>query len=156
MKGIPTDLYTDIHQHMPIICVDIVIYYNESILLIKRSVEPAKDEWWFPGGRLLKLERLRNAPERIVKKETNLEITQLSYIGFDETVFDTDPFGHGEKTHTINHVYSARIREKGMLKLALDQDHSACRWMPLKHIYTGNYHDYIKKFVGISERDIKS
>ena len=105
---IPDKLYSQIHELMPIICVDIVVYngYDWTILQLRRDREPEKGSMWFPGGRLLRNEKLDDAAHRIVQSETGLHISNLICLGFDETIFNADPFGHNNGSHTINIVYS--------------------------------------------------
>lgn len=144
------ELYSKIHMLMPIVCVDCVIIHDNKILLIKRKLEPMKNEWWFPGGRVLKLESLQNAISRIVKSETGLSIHSISRLGVDETIFNDDPFGHGCKTHTINIVFKAFISEIQIMKICLDDNHLAYSFFDPNTIYNGNFNKYIKKFTAMS------
>ena len=82
---IPQDLYDNIIDLMPIICVDGIIQTENGILLLLRDNEPEKNKWWFPGGRLLKGEKLEEGIVRKVKEETGLtceviEIMRNSYL----------------------------------------------------------------------------
>ena len=47
---LPTEEYRRVASAVPIICVD--------CLLVKRANPPLKDEYWVPGGRVYKNERL--------------------------------------------------------------------------------------------------
>jgi colanic acid biosynthesis protein WcaH len=125
MSQINQDLYNKILENMPIICVDGVITNKDNkILFIKRENEPAKDEWWFPGGRLIKNELLEDAIIRKVKEETNLDVSIVSYLGFTETKFDTGPFGI--PVHTINFTYHLVSNSYNNLKI--DCLHSDFIW----------------------------
>lgn len=152
---IPKELYSKIHELMPIICVDIVVGSGDGIILIKRDTEPAKGEWWFCGGRILKGEKLKSAARRIVKREAGLVINHTTYVGHDQTSFDTDPFGHGFGTHTINFVYAAIITEIAMFNIALDDLHVAYQKFTWEEIYEGDFHPYVKKFTGMAENILK-
>ena len=70
VKPIPQDLYNEILSTMPIICVDGIIQKGGETLLLLRDNEPEKGKWWFPGGRVLKGERLEDAINRKIKEET--------------------------------------------------------------------------------------
>lgn len=85
---------------MPIACVDIVIYFNNSILLVKRDDEPAKGEWWIPGGRVIKGEMLKETAYRKALEETGIDCVVGPIMHTDETVFDTGP--SGIPVHSIN------------------------------------------------------
>jgi ADP-ribose pyrophosphatase YjhB (NUDIX family) len=51
---ISDDEYDKIKKSFPIPCVDLLITNERcEILLVKRRNEPAKGEWWFPGGRVM-------------------------------------------------------------------------------------------------------
>ena len=47
---LPARKYKEFIHYMPICCVDVVVHVGRSFLLVKRIQEPAKNEWWFPGG----------------------------------------------------------------------------------------------------------
>ncbi|MHA2231325.1 MAG: NUDIX domain-containing protein [Candidatus Hodarchaeales archaeon] len=136
---------------MPIVCVDIVIYQGGKIFLVKRSREPQRKNWWFPGGRLLRNESLVDAASRISKSETNLSIRNPVYLGHGETIFKDDPFGHDQGTHTVNFVYGASVSELEVMGAALDDDHYAYSTFTYEEIYQSDMHPYVKRFVALSE-----
>ena len=53
---------------------------NMSILLVKRGDNPFKDKWCLPGGFLDIHEDLEDVPNRILKRETNLENIYLEQL----------------------------------------------------------------------------
>ncbi len=136
---------------MPIVCVDTVVSHENKIFLVKRSKEPQIDDWWFPGGRLFRGETLHHAASRITKSETGLYIQPPIYLGFGETIFKTDPFGHDMGTHTVNFVFAARARAFDVLAVTLDDNHSAYSTFTYEEIYTSEVHPYVKRFVALSE-----
>ena len=150
-SNIPTEIYSEIHQRMPIVCVDCVVVYEGKVLLIKRKREPMKDQWWFPGGRLLKDERISDAVSRIVKAETSVSICKPISLGFDETIFKADPFGHNEGTHTVNFVFAANISHLSMMRVVLDENHLDHGTFSFDEIYKSNMHPYVKRFSAITE-----
>lgn len=149
--NIPSELYVQIHENMPIICVDCVVSCSDKILLVKRKTEPMKGSWWFPGGRLARNEKLDAAVRRIVNNETSLSVCRQTLIGFDETEFETDPFGHGNGTHTVNFVYASQISEMEMMRIALDENHIAHSLFTYEEIYASNMHPYVKRFTALAE-----
>jgi len=144
VKQIPIELYQQIHQLMPIICVDIIVIVEDQILLVKRGLEPMKNQWWFPGGRLYRGEKLKEAAKRILKTEINANASDFTYLGYEETEFPTDPFGHGQGTHTINHIYQTTLQNT---TIKLDKNHQDYIIIPKNQ--TSQMHPYVKKFVGI-------
>ena len=124
MSHINQIIYNQILENMPIICVDGVIINNENeILFLKRENEPAKNEWWFPGGRLLKNEKLEDAIIRKVKEETNLDVEVVKYIGTTETIFDNGPFDI--PVHTVNFTYQLKLVS---IDIKIDSHHSDYLW----------------------------
>ena len=61
---IPKGDYEKILEVLPILCVDCVISHNGKCLLLRRINEPAKGQYWFPGGRVNKNEKIKDASLR--------------------------------------------------------------------------------------------
>jgi colanic acid biosynthesis protein WcaH len=91
---------------MPILCVDLMIVRGHTVLLVKRKIEPMAGQWWFPGGRLLRGESLRDAAVRIAREEAGIKVEPLAILTHLEFESKADPFGHGKGTHTVSVVYS--------------------------------------------------
>jgi colanic acid biosynthesis protein WcaH len=149
--NIPVELYNQIHQLMPIVCVDTVVYADNKIFLVSRANEPEQGQWWFPGGRVLKNERLSRASHRIVKNEAGIDISHIKCLGHDETMFNTDPFGHGLGTHTVNFVFTAVVSELALFHVALDNHHTAYSMFSFEEIYCSDMHPYVKRFTALAE-----
>lgn len=124
MSLIEKNLYYQILHNMPIICVDAVIVNKEGkILFLKRDNEPAKNEWWFPGGRLLKNERLEDAILRKVKEETNIDANIDKFLGTTETIFNTGP--NNIPVHTVNFTYLLNF---DLAEIKIDNLHTDFIW----------------------------
>jgi colanic acid biosynthesis protein WcaH len=116
--------YNLILENMPILCVDgIVVNDKDEILFLKRENEPALNEWWFPGGRVFKGEKLENSIVRKVKEETNLDVVVDRFIGISETDFTTGPMNI--PVHTINVTYLLRPISNN---IKIDNLHSEYIW----------------------------
>lgn len=96
----------------PLPTVDIIIEYNEGIVLIKRKNLP--QGWAIPGGFVEYNESLEAAALREAKEETNLTIFNLKQF-HAYSVWERDPRGH-----TISNVFIARGR--GELLAASDAE----------------------------------
>lgn len=121
---IDQNLYNQILENIPIICVDgILLNENNFVLFLKRKVEPAKNEWWFPGGRLLKNEKLNDSVIRKFKEEINLEVSVVRYVGTTETVFNTGPYNI--PVHTINFTFLLKYKSG---TITIDDLHSDYTW----------------------------
>ncbi len=84
---IPDNLYQQILENMPIFCIDFILYHNNKVLLTKRTQEPAKDQLWIQGGRVLKNERFKDAVQRLAKRELGIEVEIIKEIGTYEVFF---------------------------------------------------------------------
>ena len=90
-KFLPSDLYGKLVRDCVVFCVDIVLVRTNSdskkeCLLVKRSSEPAKGLWWWPGGRMLKGETFFDAAKRKAQQETGLgDVTCIQVLGIWNT-----------------------------------------------------------------------
>ncbi|MGD6810776.1 MAG: NUDIX domain-containing protein [Candidatus Bathyarchaeia archaeon] len=110
---LPTELYNQITKCLPIVSVEAVIVIDNALLLLKRNNEPAKNKWWFPGGRIRRNESLKEALRREIKEETGLEISQYKLIDVYSRVFP--------ERHDITIAYLCRCKDG---KITLDDEHS--------------------------------
>ena len=135
-------LYQNIHNSLPIVCVDIVLKtVDGNFLLVKRKEEPAKDKWWLIGGRVFKNESLASAARRKVKEESGLDVKIIGKIVESyELMFKEDPFGHGNGTHTICTCFSGLVNDLNVLKLNnYHSDYKVFKY------YNNQWHDYLKE-----------
>lgn len=123
---IPNIEYQRILEVLPILCVDCVITFNGKCLLLLRNNEPAKGQWWFPGGRLQKNELIKDAALRKACEEVNLSCRFEKIISIEETIFNQ--LDHSlDELHTVNiccHLSVLDIKE-----LKIDQHHNEFKWV---------------------------
>ena len=110
---IPSAFYDQIRKCMPIVSVEALIVMDETLLFLRRNNQPAKGEWWFPGGRVRKEESLEEALRREVKEETGLEVSSYKLINVYSRVFP--------ERHDITIAYLCKCK-KGKVKL--NNEHS--------------------------------
>jgi colanic acid biosynthesis protein WcaH len=125
---IPQKLYDQILQHSPIPCVDVAIVANGAVLLVRRNDAPAQGEWWVPGGRVWKGERMRETALRKAREEVGLECHVGPIIHTAETIFPDGP--RGIAVHSINSCFL--LYPVGGLvpaQVHLDAHHSSCTWV---------------------------
>ncbi len=109
------DNYISAHQGLVLPCHDIFVQYEGGILLVKRLNFPARYMLWPLGGRIKRGMPIEDSLREKVWDEVSLELGDLTEFGYARTFFQTDPFGHGKGTDTINFVYFGR--GKGSLEL---------------------------------------
>ena len=110
---------------MPIICVDIVLERDGRVLLLKRKNLPARNQWWFPGGRIAKGEAIEQAALRKVREEIGLVCKFKGILGVEETYFEKQDEMEFD-IHTINIVVELEPLEKN--EPIIDKDHVAYNW----------------------------
>jgi len=87
-RPIPAEEYATIAEHVPIVSVDLLINHDSGILLGKRQNEPAKGEWFVPGGTVIKGERRREAVHRVAEEELGCDVTIDQNVGVYDHFYD--------------------------------------------------------------------
>ena len=137
---IPEQEYQNIIKNTIIICVDGLIKHNNRILLIKRNNEPAIDQYWFPGGRIVKKETIKQAALRKANEEVNLDCDFVEIVSIEETFFE----GAGkmiDDVHTIN--ICCLLNPKSIKDLKLDKLHSEYKWVTIEECKTLKLNDAV-------------
>lgn len=138
---IPETLYDQILRSVPIACVDIAIVSDGSILLIKRRDPPALGQWWVPGGRVLKGERMRETARRKAREEVGIACHVGPIIHTAETIFPDGP--RQIPVHSINScflLYPVEVVSK--VRVELDRHHADWMWV---NAVPEDVHPYVKK-----------
>ena len=119
MSEIPDELYERILRSMPIPCVDaLVVDSSDRVLLLQRKNEPARGEWWFPGGRVLHFESRTDAVTRKIREECGLTPQEVREVGTYEIFFHS--------VHSITTMFE--VRASSDEPLTLDEQSSAAEW----------------------------
>jgi colanic acid biosynthesis protein WcaH len=123
---IPELEYKRILEILPIICVDVFIIYDNKCLLLLRKNEPAINQYWVPGGRIYKLESIKDAAIRKAKEETNLDCEFVKIISVEESIF---PKTENMTTdiHTVN--VCCLMNVSNIENLKFDEHHSDFMWI---------------------------
>lgn len=141
-------VYEQAHEHLVQFCHDILVEYQGKLLLVKRINAPAENVWWSLGGRVKRGVPTELSAKLKVKEECGLEITKITFIDFARTYFQTDPFGHGKGTDTVNALYYAKA--EGVL--SLDDLHTSPLLLE-KESYTPEFraelHPYMQHFMDL-------
>ena len=137
-KFLPEDLYGKLVRDCVVVCVDIVLVRTtkdgrKECLLVKRSSEPVKGVWWWPGGRMLKGETFFDTAKRKARQETGLtDVTCVQILGIWNTFFPTSNWDtENEKgTQTVNAIVLVELNSVGV-DVALDDTSEDSRWISL-------------------------
>jgi colanic acid biosynthesis protein WcaH len=116
--------YSKILRTFPIPCVDLIIKNTRGeVLMLMRKNEPAKGEWWFPGGRILHGESRHQAVKRKLKEECGLIADNITeWKTLDVFLSNTT---ENYTTHAVSTFYLISTSE-GELKL--DSQSSEAMW----------------------------
>lgn len=123
---INSEIYDKIVKSVPIACVDLLILHQNKCLLLKRNNDPAKDQFWFPGGRINKMEKIIDACLRIARSECNIDCKYVKQLCIEETLFLQEGNMLSDK-HTINICCLLHVDD--ISKLRIDSYHSEYIWV---------------------------
>ena len=127
---------------MPIPCVDVIVAnLKGQILLVQRSNEPMKDEWWFPGGRVLFKENRAQAAIRKILEECGLDVVIVSELGTYDLILDIK--NRSVPSHAISTLFHAQVTRSVPIKLDL-QSRDA-QWHLPKEWLNFSLPDFIRK-----------
>lgn len=143
MEWIPEADFATSLSVAPQVCVDLVVRHEGGILLVRRTTEPAAGEWFWPGGRVHKGERLAAAVRRVARGELGLSVTIDRQLGAAEHFWETSSVPGVETRHTVPIVY--QVRPTGDVTIDLDDHHDDWRLVteaePGAHEYVRAYFD---------------
>jgi colanic acid biosynthesis protein WcaH len=143
---IPNELYHRILAIMPIVCVDLMVIDVEGkLLLLKRRDEPAKGQWWFPGGRVYLGETRAESALRKLHEECGLcpdECTATELITADVILSDVQ----GALRHAVTTVFRIETSKVGA-PLQLDEHSEAADWRTPAAWLCGELHPFVHRLV---------
>lgn len=108
--------YDFIYSRVPRVCVDLLISNSKGeVLLTKRDIEPYKDYWHLPGGRIKFRETIDEAIKRILNGELgyDLDVTHR-IIGFCQFLEEVQK---GQDRHSISIVNAIQLPDDVVIKL---------------------------------------
>ncbi|WP_436903790.1 GDP-mannose mannosyl hydrolase [Halovenus halobia] len=104
-EWIPDDEWATIVRNVPIVSVDLLVRVDGGLLLGKRTNEPAKGEWFIPGGRVHKGETRTDAVTRIAKDELGVDVEIVESLGAFEHIYETSELDNVETKHYLANGY---------------------------------------------------
>jgi len=145
---IPDSEYKKILENIPICTVDLVILNRGRVLLVYRRGGSFRDQWFLPGGRVYKNEKLVGAAKRKALEETGLDVRIKKNLGAYEW-FDKDTTFKDIKngTHTISTVFVVETSDDDV-QIKLDKTSTAHKWVDK---IESNLHPYVKNILKDSQ-----
>lgn len=87
-EPIPPQEWEVIVRNVPIVSVDLVILTDDGVVLGKRTNEPARGEWFVPGGTVFKHESLEEAVHRVATEEVGTDVDIDRQLGVYEHFYE--------------------------------------------------------------------
>ncbi len=142
-EHIPDEEFAGFIERMPEVCVEVVLRTDRGVLLARRTNEPAKDEWFWPGSRLYKGETLDDAAHRVAAEELGIEVDLEGRLGVYGHFWDTSPLPGSPSRHTVNVVFLASPAEDPP-DISLDSQHSDYRYVTSVE---PDLHEYVRLYL---------
>lgn len=98
-KRLPLNEFLSIYSKVVRLCVDLVIKNDKGVVFIKREIPPDLGKWHFPGGTVLRGEKIEETIKRVAKEETGLIIKIEKLLGLTEFI------RQDENIHAVSIVY---------------------------------------------------
>ncbi|QLH77000.1 NUDIX domain-containing protein [Halosimplex rubrum] len=140
---IPAEEFATVLNRVPQVCVEVVLEGEEGVLLAHRTNEPAKGEWFWPGGRLYKGEQLADAARRVAREELGVEVTVEERVGVYGHFWDRSRIDGVDSRHTVNIVFRAS-RVDPDAAIELDDQHDDYRFVAGDE---DGLHEYVREYL---------
>lgn len=143
-KPIPLDEWETIVRNVPLISVDLVILYQDGVLLGLRENEPAKGKWFVPGGTVLKNEQRTDAVHRVAQEELGVDVLIERRIGTFEHFYQTSEIEGVDSKHYLATAFVVTAENE---EISPDEQHSQIQVVepPFNelHPYVQQYLDHL-------------
>ncbi|MFB6255539.1 MAG: NUDIX domain-containing protein [Haloplanus sp.] len=140
-ERIPESLWRDIVDNVPIVSVDLIVRHDGGVVLGKRMNEPGRGEWFVPGGRVRKDERLDAAVHRVAEAELGTDVTVERWLGAYEHHWEGCEFDDVATKHYLANGVVVRPRGDSVVP---DDQHAELRtfWPPFPDL-----HPYVEAYL---------
>jgi colanic acid biosynthesis protein WcaH len=140
-KPIPPEEYRAIAQNVPVVSIDLLVHHKAGIVLGKRKNEPAKGEWFVPGGTVLKRETLIDAVHRVAQEELGSDVVVDGRLGTYEHFYDA---AATEGVESKQYLATAFIVTPRKSTLEPDEQHDSLRVFdaPFPEL-----HNYVERYI---------
>ena len=139
---IPDEIYEMVLRSMPIPCVDLVVSNSASeILLVRRTNEPARGHWWFPGGRIHFGESREDAVRRQLMKECGLHGADVEELWTLDVILPLD--SSDRVSHGITTLYA--VTAKAPIDVTLDDQASEFAWRHVSDWQENSLHPIVRQ-----------
>lgn len=135
--------WATIVANVPIPSVDLVVAYDNGVVLGRRTNEPARGEWFVPGGRVRKGERLTDAVHRVARNELGVDVTIDERLGAYTHLYGTSDVDGVASKHYVANGFLVEPHDDP-LATGPDAQHEELR---LFHERPDDCHDYVAEYL---------
>jgi colanic acid biosynthesis protein WcaH len=107
-RRIPEAEWRTVVRNVPIVSVDLVVRHEGGVVLGRRENDPARGEWFVPGGRVRKDESLVDAVHRVARDELGVDVTVDRRLGAYEHFWETSEFEDVPTKHYLANGFVVR------------------------------------------------
>ncbi|MFC6765380.1 GDP-mannose mannosyl hydrolase [Natrinema soli] len=142
-RWIASEEWDVVVDNVPIVSVDLIVKYEGGVLLGLRENEPAKGEWFVPGGTVLKNERLTEAVQRVAETELGCDVEIHEKLGVFEHFYDTSEIDGVDSKHYVATAFVVEPVDDQQVVVSDDQ-HSHLRVVdpPVEDL-----HPYVQRYL---------
>jgi colanic acid biosynthesis protein WcaH len=140
-KPVPDTAWRTVVSNVPLVSVDLIVRHDGGAVLGRRQNEPAKGEWFIPGGTVHKNERLVDAVHRVARAELGSDVTIDRQLGVYEHFYDTSEFADVDTKHYVAVGYVVDLDAEA---LVADDQHTALR--VFKPPFP-DFHPYVEQYL---------
>jgi colanic acid biosynthesis protein WcaH len=142
-KLIPPSEWQAIVENVPLVSVDLVVEHDGGVLLGKRENEPARGEWFVPGGTVLKNEARTETVHRVAEEELGESVVIGGCLGTYEHFYDTSEIEGVDSKHYVATAYRCHL-EHDDPDFSGDEQHSV---LEVFHPPFGDLHPYVERYL---------
>ncbi|MFC7069353.1 GDP-mannose mannosyl hydrolase [Halobaculum lipolyticum] len=139
---LPDDVWETVVSNAPIPSVDLVVRSGDGVVLARRTNEPAKGEWFVPGGRIRKGETLREAVHRVARIELGVDVTVERELGAYDHLYEASDVADSGGKHYVAHGY---VVTPDAAEFELDAQHDDVRVFAPEDL--PSLHEYVEAYL---------
>jgi len=139
---LPDETWETVVRSVPLVSVDLVVHSDGGVVLGKRTNEPAKGEWFVPGGTVRKHESLEDAVQRVANEELGVGVTIERRLGVYEHVYDVADIEDAGGKHYVPIGFEVRAESD-----FLDPDDQHADLQVFEPPFEIDLHPYVRQYL---------
>jgi colanic acid biosynthesis protein WcaH len=142
-RWIPPAEWSVVVDNVPLVSVDLIVNHEGGVVLGLRENDPAKGEWFVPGGVVFKNERLTDAVDRVARTELGTDVKIIERLGAFEHFYETSEVDGVDTKHYVANAFV--VEPTGPID-ATDDQHTDVRVFdpPIEDV-----HPYVQRYLDL-------